>query len=481
MAGVRREKATADIAPRLDMAELSKRLSEAPDSSALRPVGIRAAAIGPNALDELPSLAASLLPSHASGIALLTDAVPKQREGSELLPLIEQYLARLGDVHRIELQGEGGRVHADAATLAHATREVAGAGGLVTVGSGTLADIGKAVAAALDGLPHIVVQTATSVNGFADDQSVLLINGVKRTTPTRWPDALVADAEVLVSAPTALNLAGVGDLAAMFTAPADWRLASYLGMADSYSTTAVELVRSHGTRVLGAASALAQGDRRAAVTVAYVLTLSGVAMGAAGTTAPASGMEHTVSHLIEMAMNRRGRDAPYHGAQVGVSTIIAALLWKRMYAHLRTRPAHDLLFPSQEEMETRVRDAFSPLDSSGEMGEECWRLYSKKLRRWVGNRPRLERVDWREVGSAVKDLLVDPRELIASLVTAGAPARFAQLDPPIPADLARWALANCHLMRGRFTVADLAFFLGMWDADHVESVLTEAAGMGAGL
>jgi glycerol-1-phosphate dehydrogenase [NAD(P)+] len=326
-----------------------------------------------------------------------------------------------------------------------------------------------------------VVQTATSVNGFADDQSVLLVKGVKRTTPTRWPDALIADADVLVGAPVALNLAGVGDLAAMFTAPADWRLASLLDMADSYSPTAVELVRTHGSVVLSSASGLARGDREAATTIAHVLTLSGISMGVAGTTAPASGMEHTVSHLIEMAMNKRGKEAAHHGAQVGVSAVLAACLWSRVRAYLDTRSRPELAFPPVHEMEARVHDSFSSLDASGEMGDECWRLYIKKLTRWEGNRPRLETTDWAAVISSVNDLLVDPSDLVRSLASAGAPVRFSELDPPIAGDLARWALANCHLMRDRFTVADLAFFLGVWDDDGVESVVTEAARMGAGL
>ena len=44
----------------------------------------------------------------------------------------------------------------------------------------------------------------------------------------------------------------------------------------------------------------------------------------------------------------------------------------------------------------------------------------------------------------------------------------------------RWALANCHLMRDRFTVADLAFFMGMWDSSDVDGLLDDAARLGAG-
>jgi hypothetical protein len=36
------------------------------------------------------------------------------------------------------------------------------------------------------------------------------------------------------------------------------------------------------------------------------------------------------------------------------------------------------------------------------------------------------------------------------------------------------------LMRDRFSVADLAFFLGVWEQADVEQLLAEAAQLGAG-
>jgi glycerol-1-phosphate dehydrogenase [NAD(P)+] len=45
----------------------------------------------------------------------------------------------------------------------------------------------------------------------------------------------------------------------------------------------------------------------------------------------------------------------------------------------------------------------------------------------------------------------------------------------------RWALLNCHLMRDRFTVADLATFGNLWDEAAVDAALAEAAALGGGL
>jgi glycerol-1-phosphate dehydrogenase [NAD(P)+] len=241
------------------------------------------------------------------------------------------------------------------------------------------------------------------------------------------------------------------------------------------------MVRTQGEAVLAAAPRLTAGDPEAASFIARALTLSGISMGIAGTTAPASGMEHTVSHLIEMAMNKRGVDSAFHGAQVGVSTIVSAILWDRVLARLRGELRPRLNFPSAGEMEEKVRNAFAKLDPSGVMGQECWGQYSRKLERWTAARQRIEALDWTLVAATVAPLLSPPRGLVDSMRSAGGPTRFGALEPAVEPDLVRWALQNCHLMRDRFTVADLAFYLGMWSRDDVDGVLAEAANLGGGL
>ena len=75
-----------------------------------------------------------------------------------------------------------------------------------------------------------------------------------------------------------------------------------------------------------------------------------------------------------------------------------------------------------------------------------------------------------------------PDVLLVDLATlAGAPARFGDLDPPVAPEVARWALRNCHLMRNRFTLADLLFFADLWDDSFVERILERARSAGGGL
>jgi glycerol-1-phosphate dehydrogenase [NAD(P)+] len=78
-------------------------------------------------------------------------------------------------------------------------------------------------------------------------------------------------------------------------------------------------------------------------------------------------------------------------------------------------------------------------------------------------------------------MVAPPEALSNALEEAGAPARFCELDPPVSPETARWALRNCHLMRDRFTVADLLFFAGRWDDAFVERILNRVRSAGGGL
>jgi glycerol-1-phosphate dehydrogenase [NAD(P)+] len=101
-----------------------------------------------------------------------------------------------------------------------------------------------------------------------------------------------------------MNLAGFGDLISMWTAPADWYLVSAVGMDDSYYEAPVALVREQARELLENAARLR--DPEALDELARVLTLSGFNLRVAEKTAPLSGTEHLVSHLIDMAAEQYG-------------------------------------------------------------------------------------------------------------------------------------------------------------------------------
>ncbi|HET7168255.1 MAG TPA: iron-containing alcohol dehydrogenase [Candidatus Limnocylindrales bacterium] len=481
-----------------DIAAIRARLDDA--GTDRRPIGLRTIDLGPDAIAALPRRVREARGDRLGDIVVLTDATPIARGSGDLKA---DAVARLRDapdpadappepaapsVRHVVLGRDRPELHADEAAIAEADREIDGAAVVVSIGSGTVTDIAKD-ASHRAGVPFVVVQTAVSVNAFSDDMAVLLRNGVKRTVPSGWPAALIVDLAVIADAPAAMNQAGFGELMAMFTAPADWYLARAVGADESYDEGVVRLFRDGAGRLLDQAAGVAAVRHDALAELAGQMTLTGIAMGVAGRTAPLSGTEHTISHLLDMAAAADGRGTAFHGAQVGVASVVVALAWRRVLRDLdpmriaRGRSAA----AASSAARARVAAAFDRLDRTGRATEECWTDYRRKTERWsaADDVRGAFAARWPEHHAALTDLLLAPEALVDGLRTAGAPTRFSELDPPIPPDSARWAVASCHLMRDRFTVADLVELsdgLGRrWDEAFADDLLAEAAALGAGL
>lgn len=467
-----------------DLDGLREALDAADPEGRLAPVGMKRIEIGPDVLDLLPEAVSGLLAGDGERVVLVGDPTPIPREGEELKGLVERLLAETFPVERVVIGDPEHELHADDAALEEAEAAVAGADCVVVVGSGTITDVCKVATARTGDTPLVVVQTAASVDGYFDDVSVVLKSGVKRTIPSRWPDVLLADLPTLVEAPAALTAAGFGDAVSIYTGPADWYLASLVGVDDSYHPALVEMLLGYGQDLIGSAAGVGRHEPKATGWLVRLLALRGISSGVAGTTAILSGTEHLISHMLDMHAGQHGLPLGVHGAQVGVATLIEAAAWEVLFDELDPSQIDvDACFPAPEEMEAVVREAFADLDPTGAVADECWSDYAKKLERWTERREEFEAFlnDWPERRAELKEMVASPGQLGGALTDAGAPARFGDLDPPVSPEVARWAVRNCHLMRNRFTVADLLFFLGWWDDAFVERLLERARSVGGGL
>lgn len=456
-----------------NLESLRRLIRDAPE--ALLPIGLHEVVRGRDALRMLPSVLDRYDPAIGSTVSVLSDTTPKRYANREVLEVtLETLSARSVEVVRIAPDGATARVLANETTIAMALAETRARRPrvLVSVGSGTIVDIAKVVARELS-LPHVVVQTAASVNGFADNQSVLLIDGVKRTTPSQWPDALIIDPWVVAEAPEAMTRSGLGDEISMFTAGADWYLSNAIGYDPGYSPTVTSFMRRGVDGLLARSSDLGRGDQRAVGMLASCLTVSGIAMGVAARTTPSSGSEHLVSHLLEMDADAFHTDGASHGSQVGAACILASIVWQRVRDHLMAGAATINL--AQLADRDRVLRAFGHLDSSGAAAQECWHAYEPKAA-WI--RDHVADIEdaiaaWPEHDRAVDELLKPADVLASALRRARAPIAFSQLEPVPKPEVVAWAVANCHRMRDRFTVFDLAELLGLWGERDVALVLRD--------
>ena len=458
-----------------DLDGLRRLLSASDDGLGRRPIGLRSVRIGPDALDGLVDAVAEV--RDPGPVVVIVDETPMRRAGDDVKATVAAALGARFDTRVAVIRAHDGELHGDADALAQADVAIVGAGCVVSVGSGTITDIAKDASHRAGNLPFVVVQTAVSVNAFSDDMAVLLKDGVKRTVPSRWPDVLIVDLGILADAPPAMNRAGFGELCSMFTAPGDWYLAHVAGIGDGYDPGVVELFRTGAEDLLRDAASLRSNDPAVLTELAARMTLTGIAMGVAGRTAPLSGTEHLVSHLLDMDAGLARRPLSFHGAQVGVASVFAATLWHDTLESLDPEDLKlDRAFPEPATVERRVRAAFDPVDPTGKVGDECWRDVRTKLERWHRARPTIEAMadDWDRHRAVLEALVATPERLRTALRDAGAAATLADLDPPTPSLVASWAIRALPLMRDRFTVADLRFFAGGWPDALADDLLGQS-------
>ena len=463
-----------------DLDSLRSAIASAPRADELVPLGLRLLGISSHATDRISEVVEEELSLAGRGSAdakviILVDSTMILRSGEDLKTKIESLLSRDFNVEKFVL-GNDAHLLANEQALDIATEAIRSADCVVTIGGGTITDIGKVATHRNGDIPLVVVQTAASVDGFTDNVSVILKNGVKRTVPSRWPNAVLADTSTIAGAPMAMNTAGFGEVLSLYTAPADWRLASLFGLDSTFHETPRDLLLAFAGDVSEWANGLADGAPASIEQLTRVLAIRGIGTGVAGTTACLSGVEHVISHMLDMYSGSHGLPIVLHGAQVGVASLIGAAAWELLIERLRGG-APELKFPSDEHLETRVRSAFDWFDPTGEKGTECWAGYSAKLANWRENKPRAVTVmqDWQDYESEFSESLPAPDTLASGLRIAGAPARPEQLGGWVTADVWKWAVLNCLFMRDRFTVVDLLFFCGWWTAEDVDVVIDRAA------
>ncbi|NUN13770.1 MAG: iron-containing alcohol dehydrogenase, partial [Myxococcales bacterium] len=200
---------------------------------------------------------------------------------------------------------------------------------VVSVGAGTINDIAKA-SSTLSGIPYVTVPTAASMNGYTSAIAAILSSGVKRTRSTQQTEAVFADIDVLRNAPLKMNLSGFGDLSSKPYSNACWYLSSRFAGAD-WSAAPAQLLDGPFLRLLEVAKGIGAGDSQAIRLLIETLLLSGCAMALAGSSSPASGGEHLLSHYWDMVEHGGGRDVrALHGTQVGIATVLSARLYNRI-------------------------------------------------------------------------------------------------------------------------------------------------------
>lgn len=408
--------------------------------------------LGRGALERLRGLAERHLPG--AGGVIIADPNTWTLCGQR----VHSLLAGITDRHVILSRFDGkGKVQADDITLAGLrARLPADVSSLVCVGSGTLNDLTK-LAATASGIPSLCVATAPSMNGYPSAIAAITIRGVKSTEPCEPPLAISCDTDVFSAAPPEMVQAGFGDLLSKNTSSADWLMA-HLITGEHYCDRCVQLVTDAERACRARAADIGDGKPEAIELLMDGLIRSGVSMAMAGSSSPASGGEHLLSHYWDMTAAARGRKPDLHGRQVAVGTLLAA----RLYELLRERTVarQDWRQRDSHMGEDELRRHFEPLvgvETAGAIAELSARKASAGGA--AGDRARRIAADAPAFWQSLEPLLIRADQLKASLIAAGVPTSPEALG--LTDEDVRCGLLYARCIRNRYTVLDLAADLGL--------------------
>jgi glycerol-1-phosphate dehydrogenase [NAD(P)+] len=207
---------------------------------------------------------------------------------------------------------------------------------VVGIGSGVINDLCKYTSFRAN-IPYVIVATAPSMDGYASVGCALILDGLKVTLNGRVPMAILADTEVLVTAPLDMILSGYGDIIGKYSCLSDWRLSALVNgeylCEDVWQATMREVEKT-----CALSDKITLKDKAAVGSLMESLVAVGVLMAYVGNSRPASGSEHIVAHAWELYDIEHGNHPHLHGLEVCEGTRLVAIMYKMLYEE--TNDAH---------------------------------------------------------------------------------------------------------------------------------------------
>jgi len=424
---------------------------------------------GDRAIEELPALLARLAQSGrwAPGpIAVVCDRNTRSAAGDLLNASLEASGQKFTFCELKSADGED--IVPDERTIGTALLAVPAETALmISLGSGTVTDITRYVAARIR-LPFVAVATAPSVDGFTSSVAPLIVGGLKTTIDAAPPAAVLADTRILAAAPKRLLAAGVGDLAGKLTARLDWYLAHAIN-SEPRCDYIIELVADYVRRAIsmdGKRAATAEG----AADLFEGLVVSGLGITLVGSSRPASGAEHHISHFLEMQHERGNGPHFYHGESVAVGTYLVTALYHRLVG--RTLDEIEVSVDSVLSVEGRRRMKRVEEARVALLRKLFGASAESLVSRYYASRPTPERrrevlsrlkSHWTEICDAVQEYLPPPEELSASFRRIPVPHRPQKVG--LSPDMRHSALLCAKEVRTRYSLLTLLDELGMLESE----------------
>ena len=237
---------------------------------------------------------------------------------------------------------------------------------IVGIGSGVIQDLCKYVSF-FSKIPYMIVATAPSMDGYASTGAAMILGGMKETVPAGLPRAIIADTEVLRNAPMDMIKAGYGDIIGKYSALNDWKLSACVN-GEYFCQYIYDVTYKMIENTLATAEGLLKREEASVKAIMEALVIVGIMMSFAGSSRPASGSEHHLSHFFEIVGIVNDEFYFTHGIDVVYSTVITAEIREKLLAE--KFPDYRYVMP-RFAYEEKIREVY------GEVAEGCIALQDR--------------------------------------------------------------------------------------------------------
>ena len=195
----------------------------------------------------------------------------------------------------------------------------------------------------------------------------MIMGGMKVTYAAGLPEAILADPAILKEAPMDMIQAGYGDIVGKYSALNDWRLSQVVN-GEYFCQTIYDMTMDMVHKTLALADGLVKRDEESVRVLMEALVIVGIAMSYAGSSRPASGSEHHLSHYFEITGIVHGEKYFPHGIDVAYSTIVTAQLRENILSRA---------FPTEQYRPERSYYVKKLQEIYGDVAEGCIALQDK--------------------------------------------------------------------------------------------------------
>ena len=403
------------------------------------------------ALNRLPEMLKELQIRHPF---LLMDQNTKSAAGDRVMNLLDQaYIP-----YTFACMPAEPKLQADSVALPPMLSQVKDSDFVLGIGSGVINDICKMLGMQ-SGLQSGIVSTAPSMDGYASNSSAMIVDGVKTTLYNHSPVLVLCDLDVLKSAPAELRGAGIGDMAAKAISIAEWKIA-HLVNQEYFCPPIAEAMLTACGKALRNAEACMLGEEIAVKELTEGLLLSGIAMSMAQVSRPASGSEHTLSHLMDMLSIARKTPHRLHGLQVGYGVRVALLAYEALtdIQDLPSDPYSVLRQFDQARWTQDMRRMF------GDQADGLIRIAHSEQRNTeaaLRYRAAMARAKWAEIQTILRVVLTQKQALTDALDEAYIPALQDAEALGISKEDVLDLFVHAKDLRARYIMPAMAFDLGL--------------------